>query len=46
MLVEMRTYSTVPGKWREYLALFEAEGLPIQQRILGRMVGYYSEVAS
>ncbi|MEO6273252.1 MAG: NIPSNAP family protein [Rhodoferax sp.] len=41
MLVEQRTYTTHPGKAREYLALYEAEGLAIQQRILGRMVGYY-----
>lgn len=41
MIVEERTYTTHPGKWREYLALFEAEGLAIQHRILGRMVGYY-----
>jgi hypothetical protein len=42
MLVEERTYTTHPGKWREYLALFEAEGLAVQHRILGRMVGYYT----
>lgn len=42
MLVEQRTYTTHPGKWREYLALYEAEGLEVQRRILGRMVGYYT----
>ncbi|MGE4336255.1 MAG: NIPSNAP family protein [Pigmentiphaga sp.] len=42
MLVEQRTYTTAPGKWRDYLALYEAEGMAIQQRILGRMVGYYT----
>ena len=41
MLVEMRTYTTRPGKVPEYLQLYEAQGLAIQQRILGRMVGYY-----
>jgi hypothetical protein len=41
MIVEERTYTTHPGKWREYLRLYEAEGLAIQRRILGRMVGYY-----
>lgn len=41
MLVEERTYTTHPGKWRAYLALYEAEGMEIQRRILGRMVGYY-----
>ena len=42
MLVEQRTYTTHPGQWRNYLALYEAEGLAVQQRILGRMVGYYT----
>ncbi|MGE8615574.1 MAG: NIPSNAP family protein [Achromobacter veterisilvae] len=41
MIVEQRTYTTHPGKWRDYLALYEAEGLGVQRRILGRMVGYY-----
>ena len=41
MIVEQRTYTTHPGKWREYLALYEQEGLQIQRQILGRMVGYY-----
>ena len=39
MIVEQRTYTAIPGKWRDYLALYQAEGLQIQQRILGRMVG-------
>ena len=42
MLVEQRTYTTHLGKWRDYLALYEAEGLEVQARILGRMVGYYT----
>ncbi|WP_330555154.1 NIPSNAP family protein [Burkholderia multivorans] len=41
MIVEQRIYTTHPGKWRDYLALYDAEGREIQQRILGRMVGYY-----
>jgi hypothetical protein len=45
MLVEQRTYTTHPGRLRDYLALYEAEGMATQHRILGRMVGYYfSEV--
>ena len=28
MLVEQRTYTTHPGQWRNYLALYEAEGWP------------------
>lgn len=45
MIVEQRTYTTHPGKWRDYLALYQAEGLAVQQRILGRMVGYYHSEA-
>jgi hypothetical protein len=41
MIVEERTYTIHPGKWREYLALYQAEGLVIQLRVLGRLVGYY-----
>ena len=41
MLIEQRTYTTHPGKLRDYLALYEAEGYAIQLRILGRLVGYY-----
>lgn len=45
MLVEQRTYTTLPGKVSEYLKLYEAEGLAIQTRILPRMLGYfYTEI--
>jgi NIPSNAP len=42
VIVEMREYTLHPGKVPEYLKLYEQEGLAIQRRILGRMVGYYS----
>ncbi len=42
MIVEMREYTLHPGKVPEYLKLYEQEGMAIQCRILGRMVGYYS----
>jgi hypothetical protein len=42
MIVEMREYTLHAGKVPEYFALYENEGLEIQRRILGRMVGYYS----
>lgn len=41
MIVEQRTYTTHPGKLRDYLLLYETEGFAIQKRILGRLVGYY-----
>jgi NIPSNAP len=42
MIVEERIYTLHPGKTPEYLRRYEAEGLEIQRRILGRMVGYFS----
>jgi len=42
MIVEERIYTLHPGKVPEYLRLYEAEGLAIQTRILGRLIGYFS----
>ncbi|MCX8135352.1 MAG: NIPSNAP family protein [Roseococcus sp.] len=42
MIVEERIYTLHPGQTAFYLATYEAEGMPIQKRILGRMVGYYT----
>jgi NIPSNAP protein len=42
MIVEQRTYTLFPGKTPEYLRLYENEGMAIQTRILGRMVGYFT----
>ena len=42
MIVEQRTYTLQIGAAPKYLELYEAEGLAIQSRILGRMVGYFS----
>ena len=42
MIVEQRTYSLKIGAVPKYLALYEAEGMPVQREILGRMVGYFS----
>ena len=42
MIIEQRTYSLHIGAVPKYLALYEAEGLPVQRSILGRMVGYFS----
>ncbi len=42
MIVEQRTYTLKPGATGEYMRLYEAEGLAIQQPILGRLVGWYT----
>ncbi len=41
-IVEMRTYKIVPGKIPDYFALYEREGMAVQESHLGRMLGYYA----
>ena len=41
MIVDLRTYTMVPGRLGPYLKLFEAEGLPIQLKHLGNLIGYF-----
>lgn len=42
MIVDERTYTLYTGKVGEYLRLYQAEGLEIQKRILGNLLGYFS----
>src|SRR5258708_11026829 len=42
VIVEERTYTLHPGKTPEYLRLYQSEGMAIQTKILGRMVGYFT----
>jgi hypothetical protein len=42
MIVEQRTYTLHVGKIPEFLRLYETEGLPIQTRILGRLIGFFT----
>jgi hypothetical protein len=42
LIVELRIYDVQPGKVPAYIELYEAQGLPIQQKYLGRLVGWYS----
>lgn len=41
MLVDLRTYTMVPGRLKAFLELYEREGLPIQQKHLGNLLGYF-----
>ncbi len=41
-IVEMRTYKIAPGKIPAYFALYESDGLAVQESYLGKMVGYYA----
>lgn len=42
MIVDLRTYTMVPGRLKAFLTLYEAEGLPVQLRHLGPPVGYFT----
>lgn len=42
MIIDHRTYTIAHGRNKEYLALFEAEALPVQMQHLGHLIGYFS----
>ena len=42
MIVELRTYTLAPGRVGEFLRLYEAEGIEVQRRILGNLVGFFT----
>lgn len=41
MFVDERIYTLKNGKVGEFLKLYEAEGMDVQVRILGNMIGYF-----
>lgn len=41
MIIDHRTYTIAHGRDKEYLDLFEREGLPVQLKHLGGLVGYF-----
>jgi hypothetical protein len=41
MIVDLRTYTMVPGKLAAFLELYEKEAMPIQKKFLGEPVGYF-----
>ena len=45
MIVEFRTYTLHPGQVGEFLRIYCAEGLEVQTRILGNLLGYYTTEA-
>lgn len=42
MIVEMRTYVLHPGQQGAFVSLMGDEGIAIERRILGRMLGFYT----
>jgi hypothetical protein len=41
MIVDERTYTIHIGKIPDYLKLYQAEGLELQKRTLGHLIGYF-----
>lgn len=42
MIVDERTYTLHPGKTAEFLALYQAEGYPVQTGYLGEPLGFFT----
>lgn len=41
MIIDEHIYTFLPGKLDEFLKLYEQEGLALQTRILGNLIGYF-----
>ena len=41
MIIDHRTYSFHPGKLNKWVELYEKYGLPVQQKHLGRLIGFF-----
>jgi len=41
MIVDHRTYTLFPQRLNDFYKLYEAEGYPVQSRILGRLIGFF-----
>ena len=42
MIFDHRTYELQPGRLRDFLALYEKEGLPVQKKHLGNLVRFFT----
>jgi hypothetical protein len=42
IIIDHRTYELQPGRLRDFLALYEKEGLPVQKKHLGNLVGFFT----
>ena len=42
MIVEQRIYTLHPGEVPEMVRLYGEEGLPLQEKYLGRFIGYFT----
>jgi hypothetical protein len=41
MIIDLRTYTMVPGRLKAFLELYEREGLPVQRKHQGNPIGYF-----
>ena len=42
MIVDHRTHELQPGRLRDFRALSEKDGLPVQEKHLGNLVGFFT----
>jgi len=42
MILEVRTYTAHPGKTAQWLEYYEKHGLPVQEKYLGGLVGFFT----
>lgn len=42
MIIDLRTYTCRPGKMNEFIALYKERLWPLQQKHLGRCIGWYA----
>jgi NIPSNAP len=42
MIIDHRTYELQPDRVRDFLALYEMEGLAVQMKHIGHLVGYFT----
>lgn len=42
MILEIRTYTVQPGKAQQWLDYYEKHGLPVQQKHLGGLIGFFT----
>ena len=44
MIIDHRTYTIMHGRSSEYIELFRTEAMPIQEKHLGNLIGYYEGI--
>jgi hypothetical protein len=44
MIVDLRIYTCHPGRMPEWVALYKEYGWPLQQKYLGRCIGWFTTV--